>query len=117
MVIEGGATEKLGVATPLVLGLAASLGIETELSCLGTGLTAIGGAGVMRAVGLTVVVWGMGTAAGTLGRVVGDVPGTVTVGLLRLGDGTLEPTGGREDNVSGEDKGGVGTPSVGTGEL
>jgi len=37
--------------------------------------------------------------------------GTVTVGLLRLGDGRLEPTGGREDNV-GRTKGVV---RVGTG--
>lgn len=116
MAIEGGATEKLGVGTPLVLGVAASLGIETELSCRGTGLTRMGGAGTKPGMGLTGVVWGIGTTGGTLGRV-GSVPGTLTVGLLGLVDGAMEPTGGREDNVSGEDKGGVGNPSVGTGEL
>jgi len=47
---------------------------------------------------------------------VGSVPGTLTVGL-GLVDAAMEPTGWQEDNVSGEDKGGVGNPSFGTGEL
>jgi hypothetical protein len=56
MAAEGGDIEKLGVGVILVLGVGASFGIGTALSCLGTGLTRIGGAGVMRGIGSTGVV-------------------------------------------------------------
>jgi hypothetical protein len=51
-----------------------------------------------------------------LGRAVA-CPGTVFVGILGLGDAVKEPVGGREGKFSGEERGGVGTPSVGIGEL
>lgn len=107
MVIEGGAAE-VGVGIPLFLGIAVSPKMDTEVSCLGIGLTEIGGAGVKEGTGLTEVVWGMGTE-GTTGRVE-VVPG-ITVGLLGLGDAKMELVGGKEGDC-GEEEG-----SVGTGEL
>ena len=52
MTIEGGVTG-MGGRTPSIVGAVASPGIETELSCLGTGLIRIGKPGVMRGMGLT----------------------------------------------------------------
>lgn len=101
-----GEDKGMGVGVVLILELGASLGIGT-LSCLGTGLTRIG-AGVMLAKGWAGVVCSVG-AGGTLGR-------AVVCGILGLGNGVKEPVGGRE-GIAGEERGGVGTPSVGIGEL
>ena len=128
MTIEGGATGR-GGCTPSIVGAVACPGIETELSCLGTGLMRIGKPGVMRGMGLTGVgagaiacgapeiirgVWGA-IAGGALGRASG-VWGVLAVGVLGLGGGTMEPMGGKEGNDSGEDNGGVDAPSVGNGD-
>lgn len=43
------------------------------------------------------------------------VPGTVTDGILVLGEGRVELTEGSGGNVSREDSGGVGTPGTGDG--
>ena len=109
MVIEGGAIE-VGVGIPIVLGVAGSLAMDTEVSCRGIGLSKIGGAGVKEGMGLTGVVWGIGTD-GTTGRVE-VAPGTATGGLLGLGDAKMELVGGKEGDC--DEGNGVG---IGTGVL
>lgn len=109
----------VGDALPLVLGAVASPGMDKDQSWLEPGLVKIGGAGVTGGMGMTGDVWGAfalglagmtgsvwGALLGALGKG-GVVPGTVTDGILELGDGTRLPTGGGDGNVSGEDSGGV----------
>jgi len=104
MVIEGGATEKLGVAT--ASSQAASRNRNRAILPWNW-VDGNGGAGVMRAGGIDCSC--LGGFSWNAGKGCWSRSGTVTVGLLRLGDGRLEPTGGREDNVSGGQSG-VNTP-------
>lgn len=154
MAAEGRATGELGemstvgwrLSASLVLG-AASPRIDTEdLSCVGGGLMKIAEGGVIGGIGIAGIAAGA-FALGVLG-VTGVVcctfacgaflrarlvPGTVTDGILVLGEGSsgllgtvtdgilvlregrVELAEGSGGNVSREDSGGVGAPGTGDG--